>query len=89
MGRRVLAVVGAGGTVATDGDIFANDLALLPLLVFGYDFREVDLFGAFLVDTSVGRVLGFLLVKQVYLVHRNKNINQCKQPVMQIPIDRI
>ena len=33
MGRGVQLSVGAGGCVAADGDVFADDLALLPLVV--------------------------------------------------------
>jgi hypothetical protein len=38
----LLSLEGATGTVATNGEVFANDFALSPLLVVGKDFGNCE-----------------------------------------------
>lgn len=62
---------GAGGTVAADGNVFADDLALFPLVVRGEDLRDADLRRAFLAGDGVviRGVFGGLLAEEIDLVH--------------------
>lgn len=60
---------GAGCTVTADGYVFADDLALFPLVVRGEDLGDADLRRALLAGDGVVIHLGFgwLLAEEVHL----------------------
>ena len=68
-------VEGAGSTIASYRYIFANDFALLPFMVVGVHFGDIDVGRTLLVRYVVNACLFFgLALKELDVVHKIKLI---------------